>query len=168
MLPVPTKTFLKGKIAMMHAKGDEFIKDFALRTKENYRLVQRGPYEVTQLINSAVGLLIIPQQKQYDKIVDGIVSEELLQDLQNCVVKNTYPQNLNLGQIARHIRNSIAHARFEFIAEKLPQKSKPIQIRKVVFKDEDERRKYEFEISLTVELLEKFFFAFSDAAANLS
>ena len=153
---------------MMFAKGDEFIKDFALRTKENYRMVQKGPYEVTQLINSAVGLLIIPQQKQYDKIVDSIVEEELLQDLQNCVIKNTYPQNLDLGQIARHLRNSIAHARFEFIAEKLPQKWKPIQIHNVVFKDVDERRHYEFEISLTVELLEKFFFAFSDAVANLN
>lgn len=73
-----------------------------------------------------------------------------------------------MGQIARHIRNSIAHARFEFIAEKLTQKWKPIQIHNVVFKDVDDRRHYEFEISLTVELLEKFFFAISDAVANLS
>lgn len=85
-------TFLKGKIAMMPAKGDEFIKDFALRTKENYRMVQKGSYEATQLINSTVGLLIIPQQEQYDKIVDSIVSEELFRVYRTVLSKILTPR----------------------------------------------------------------------------
>lgn len=85
-------TFLKGKIAMMPAKGDEFIKDFALRTKENYRMVQKGSYEATQLINSTVELLIIPQQEQYDKIVDSIVSEELFRVCRTVLSKILTPR----------------------------------------------------------------------------
>ena len=65
---------------MMFAKGDEFIKDFALWIKENYRMLQKRSYEVTKVIDSAVGLLIIPQQNQYDKIVDSIVAEDLIDE----------------------------------------------------------------------------------------
>ena len=43
---------------MMYPKNKRFIGEFAARTKENYSRVEYGPYEVTQLINSMVGLFI--------------------------------------------------------------------------------------------------------------
>ena len=62
---------------MIYAKGKDFVRDYILRTKENCLRLEQGPYEVTQLINSAIGLLIIPQQKLYNEIANNMISEEL-------------------------------------------------------------------------------------------
>ena len=152
---------------MMPAKGKDFVRDYVLRTKENYLRLERGPYEVTQLINSAIGLLIIPQQKFYNEIADNMVSEELLNKIISCSHDNTYQKPLDLSQIARHLRNSIAHARIEFVAEKSPMRGNPPIIHAIKFRDENDRTKETITIELTIELLKEFFFAFADAASKL-
>ena len=144
----------------------DFIKDYISRTRVNYERLKKGPYEVTQLINSAVGLLIIPQEKLCGKIADNMVSEELLQRIISCSHDNTYSKPLSLSEIARHLRNSIAHARIEFVAEKSPMHGEPPKIHSIIFRDEN--KKASIKIVLTIDLLEEFFFAFSDAAANLN
>ena len=150
---------------MMHASGKDFIKDFAKRTIHNYNIVSRGPYEVSQLINSAIGLLIIPEQKYYNQITDNIISAELLQKLQTCIKINTYSENFSLQMIARHVRNSIAHGKLEFVAEQQPMKNTPLMIHSVTFTDEYRGKK--IEIEMTIKLLEEFFFAFATAASEL-
>ena len=56
---------------------ENFIKEFTDRTMENYNRIKNGcigaqaeSYEVTQLINSLFGLLIVPNEKyKYRKFV---------------------------------------------------------------------------------------------------
>ena len=152
---------------MMPASENEFIKDFVERTKDNYRRLESGPYEVTQLLNSSLGLLIIPQQKMFNRIADGMISDELYRKLSATIKKNTYKRPLNLSQLARHLRNSIAHAAIEFKAEKHPIKGKPLIIHSVYFIDINTRTKNRVEMDVPVDLLKEFFFAFSEAAMNL-
>lgn len=90
---------------MMPATEKEFIRDYIERTKLNYERLKAGPYEVTQLINSAIGLLIIPEQKLYDKITNKMISKQLLNELIVHIQINTYDKQPNLKIIARHLRN---------------------------------------------------------------
>lgn len=152
---------------MMYAKGNEFIKDFAARTKANYECLKAHPYEVTQLINSAIGLLIIPQQMQYEKIADSMISDELLRKLLASVKTNTYKKTPDLPQIARHLRNSIAHAKFKFNAQQQSPREGSLLIHSVVFTDKNRKTGEQIEIEIAIDLLEEFFYAFSDAVSNL-
>lgn len=152
---------------MMYAKGNDFIKDYAERTLSNYMRISAGPYEVTQLLNSAVGLLIIPQQKQFDKITDAIISEELLQKMIGTVKINTYKKPLNLAEIARHLRNSIAHANIDFVAEQPPMNGQPIIIHSVSCLDVNPRTNEKIEMDIPIELLKEFFFEFAKAVTAL-
>ena len=122
---------------MMPATEKEFIRDYIERTKLNYERLKAGPYEVTQLINSAIGLLIIPEQKLYDKITNKMISKQLLNELIVHIQINTYDKQPNLKIIARHLRNSVAHARLELKAQEQPEFDKPLLIESVIFRDED-------------------------------
>ena len=143
---------------MMLAKDDEFVKDFVERTKENYLRLENGPYEVTQLVNSAIGLLIIPQQKRFKQIADSMISDELYRKMVATVKKSTYKKPLKLPEIARHIRNSIAHANIEFEAEKQPRYGQPLLIHTIRFTDINPKTKNTVVMELTVDLLKEFFF----------
>lgn len=158
---------------MMYASEREFVKDFAERTKRNCEAMREGPYEVTQLINSMVGLLVIPRTEIYQEITDKMISADLLNNVKKCVKRNTYKDEDNdLKTIARHIRNGIAHSRMEFCAEKEPQNGRPLQIKTVVFKDEyknkDKKVEYHFEIEIPIDTLRKFLYAFADAASKIA
>lgn len=142
---------------------ENLVRDFAARTIDNYKRISDGPYEVTQLINSAVGLLIIPQQKHYNLIADKLVSEELLDKMKQCVENNSYIKELNLQQIARHLRNSIAHARMSFKgSEKGTGKT---EIESVVFEDENKDSGEYIRMNIPVEVLREFFLVFADAVS---
>jgi hypothetical protein len=152
---------------MMPASEKEFVKDLVIRTKANYDRLKTGPYEVTQLLNSAVGLLIIPQQRLFDQIADQMVSAELLNKMLASVQVNSYIKPLNLAEITRHLRNSIAHAHVKYIAEKQSAYGRPILVQAIEFKDENPRTSETITIKLSVSLLEEFFEEFSSAASNL-
>lgn len=152
----------------MYAKGNDFIKDFATRTKANIEELQGSPYEVTQLINSMVGLLIIPEQKQFKKIVDSLVETDLWNQIVNCITVNTYTTSINLQQICRHLRNSIAHSSIDFEAIKPSIKTQPLIIHSISFTDSNPRNKSEkIMIKMPISLLKEFLYAFSDAMGNL-
>ena len=151
---------------MMYVSKETFIKDFAERTKANYQKHQKGPYEITQLINSMVGLLIIPEQRLYDKISDSLIDECLLNKLKapTCLKQYTYPNRLDLRQICRHLRNAIAHSNIEFEAIQPPIKTDPITIESIILKDTD--GSHFFEMKMSAALLVEFLFAFSDAVSK--
>lgn len=152
---------------MMPANETEVVKELVIRTKENYKSLKGGPYEVTQLLNSAICLLIIPQQKLFDRVADNLVSEKLFNRLLAAVQQNSYKQQLNLSQLARHLRNSIAHARIKLIAEKPTMHGQPVQIQAIEFKDENKQRNESITIQLDVDLLAEFFDEFSTAISSL-
>lgn len=86
---------------------EHFEYDFIERTKANLENYE-GDYEVTQMLNSAVGLIMIPQQclsKQLPNIdiddsgVFGIYKKDISRSNGGYSIKN----------ILRHLRNGIAH-----------------------------------------------------------
>lgn len=54
----------------------DIVRDFAMRTAKNLELIEKmrkedpcaEVFEVTQLVNSMLGLLVFPQQKYFNKI----------------------------------------------------------------------------------------------------
>lgn len=100
----------------MSEYSKEFVKDIARRTNENLRNYH-GAYDVTQLINSAIGLLIIPHEKYYARIDNSFISSHMLSDMRKSIRQNTYPEEtkeIELRDIVKHIRNGIAHSRIYF------------------------------------------------------
>lgn len=157
-----------GKKKMMYASEESFIKDFANRTKVNYQKLSPEAYEVTQLINSMIGLLIIPEQKAYNKISDNLLDENLLIKMKDssCLKQYTYSETLNLKQICRHLRNAIAHSHIEFVAIQPERETDPIEIESVIMKDRDDNNHF-FEMKFSISLLEEFLFEFSDAVSKI-
>ena len=105
-----------------------FIGDFALRTRSNNALVNsmaKGrfdpegvPYEVTQLINSLLGLIIIPYEKFKNvrkKPNEAYTNNEsrVIEIIRACEKDkryfNNYPGKYNVFKIIGHLRNSVAH-----------------------------------------------------------
>ena len=151
----------------MYADEKEFVKDFSFRTKENYKAMKDGPYEVTQLINSMIGLLIIPETNLFNKITDSLLSDDLLSQMKACITNNTYLQPIDLKQICRHLRNAVAHSNLKFKAEKAVHKSDSLMIKEVIFTDGNIRQKEYFEMRISIDLLEEFLFKFSEAITSL-
>lgn len=74
-----------------------------------------GEYETTLLLNGLIGLLFFPHERMRE-----LIPETSLQELEawgfnpECIVNagsNKKPQELNLREIIRHLRNSVAHCR---------------------------------------------------------
>lgn len=137
---------------------ENLVKDFAKRTWENHKLYS-GNYEVTNLINSSLGLFIFPEQKFFDKILDSWVSVEMLSEL----IANTesnYDESLDLKNICRHIRNGIAHFRIKLLSNNRDE-IVGIEIYDEYFNKQN-KQYYFFKITLSVKTLEKLFIEFSD------
>lgn len=109
-----------GRIKNMNYKN--LVKDFALRTRKNLvalRELQKAQpeaeiYEVTQLINSMLGLLVFPQQKYVRSIPKTPLDELVRQGWPVPQVDGNYPQAENLNDLVRLLRNSISHCNMEF------------------------------------------------------
>ncbi len=106
-------------------------------------------YEVTLFINCLTGLLIIPKHvlferlKNLDTDIDtwGISKDQIICDLTNPTV----------GFVAEHLRNAVAHYRFELI-------SKTGEIQEIQFCDRNDSKatKCNFEATITICDLRKF------------
>lgn len=97
------------------------VLDFARRTKSNLNEIQRLQvieqregskpkyFEVTQLINSCIGLVIFPYEKAFDYLPDiGLEKIKIYQDVLTLhSVKENEPKTLK--QLVKKIRNSFAH-----------------------------------------------------------
>ncbi|HLA37590.1 MAG: hypothetical protein A3J72_06260 [Nitrospirae bacterium RIFCSPHIGHO2_02_FULL_40_19] len=104
--------------------NEELVKDFVSRTKENLKLIRQAEkdgkkaYEVTQLINSLLGLLVLPQQALYDKIPKTPLSELAKSGWPIPRVRGNYPQAKDLRELTRYLRNGVAHFNLKFTASK--------------------------------------------------
>jgi hypothetical protein len=98
------------------------VKDFAERTRKNLHLLrqlqQKDPdqeiLEVTQLINSMLGLLVFPQQRYFNQIPQPPLSELKDQGWPIPQVVGDYPQVSVLRELVRYLRNAVAHFNVEF------------------------------------------------------
>lgn len=148
----------------------EMIQDFAKRTLENYKNYY-GRFDVTQLINSMIGLLVFPKEG-FEKlnITDDMVDDNILSKLLTGIQKNTYAEKNTLKNIVKHMRNAVSHSHVVFCGEKPPVNSDPIEIKSVKFKDADTRKspKPEFEMEISIDTLKEFLISFAECIINLS
>lgn len=146
----------------VHSEKDRMV-DFITRTQYNYHKFKiMGNYEVTLLINSSIGLLIYAKEKYYDYIEDYLLDDEFLDELLNCYLPEFDNENKSLKDFCRHIRNAIAHSNFDFVEEKSNYKDNYNTIKSVVFEDFNDDGEKTAEIIISIGLLEKFFFEFSN------
>lgn len=147
----------------------KFIRDHAKRSRENYELLKSGGSPTAALIDSMIGLLILPSQKLFDEIAQDIVDDASLMEniLSECSTGPTTRSPRNLFRVAQHLRNSAAHKAIAVSAEALPEPGRPVSVDWITFKDQNNRESTTVEIAMSVETLEQFFYAFSDAAASL-
>ncbi len=104
----------------------DLIIDFAERTRHNLNVlrdIQKNMsdkytvFEVTQLINSMLGLLVFPQQTYINKIPQIPLNELKNQGWPIPKVEGDYPQVKDLRELIRYLRNAIAHCNLEFLSD---------------------------------------------------
>ncbi len=150
----------------------DFVKDFAERTIENYQSLKDTKYEVTQLINSSVALLIIPEQWYFDEITKNIQEQLPFEQLKNCIKENKYEseykKTTDMKFICIRMRNAVSHGHIYPQAENGNIKSIMFCDTKEIFKTRKQTNNYMFVIDIPITLLEKFYISFSKVLINES
>lgn len=103
---------------------ENLVSDFAQRTKANLELVDREArrgkpgtaFEVTQLVNSMLGLLVFPQQRWFDRIPKTPMSELIDAGWPSITVYGEVPGN-DLRGLSRYLRNGITHFNIRFLTD---------------------------------------------------
>ena len=165
----------------------EFVKDFSYRTIQNKFVVDEiyekhciepdtKVYEVTQLINSLFGIIIVPYEKYKRFLVfkkekeillenNYKVIKEFIDDLQSKnLVKSTYcndefytyPKGISVFKFVKHLRNALAHSgngRLNFF----PISNGKNEIEGVFFIDMEEKSKEFFCCELSIEDIKKLY-----------
>lgn len=108
------------------------IIDFTERTKMNLTYIEEmvnknpalGIYEITQLINSLLGLLVFPFEEYKrenliipDKTIDTMEAE----GWKVPKVVGDFPQVQDLKELIRYLRNSVAHFNIKFLTDENQQ-----------------------------------------------
>lgn len=99
----------------------DVVSDFALRTRKNLEAIDAlaaangEAFEVTQLINSMLGLLVFPQQKYVNKIPKTPLAELERMGWPIPKVLGNFQQVKDLNQLIRYLRNAVAHFNIKFI-----------------------------------------------------
>ena len=148
---------------MEFAKDKEFVADFVQRTKDNISCGYH-PHEITQLINSLVGLLILPKERYYDNIQNTMIDRQLLNELRQCIDIPSANHRHNLKFIVRRMRNAISHFHIECKVDKDTR-----LIDHIVFMDFDDGNisdNPDFQITIPNRILEQFVYQFSDTVAK--
>jgi hypothetical protein len=103
---------------------EDLVADFARRTEANLRAIRRlasegdasSAFEVTQLVNSMLGLLVFPQQRYVGRIPKTPIADLASSGWPIPAVVGNYPQVRDLRQLVRMLRNAIAHCNLKFEA----------------------------------------------------
>jgi hypothetical protein len=102
---------------------DKLLEDFANRTRVNLRVIEAlagalpgHAFEVTQLINSMLGLLVFPKEHYFEQIPETPLLELADQGWPVPMSHGALPPAENLRQLIRYMRNAIAHFNIEFLA----------------------------------------------------
>jgi len=99
------------------------VRDFAKRTRHNLEVIRkRCPaqgdevYEVTQLINSMLGLLVLPKERYYESIPTTPLEQLRADGWPAPVLDGEFKSPKHLRDLVRLLRNSVAHFNVEFVA----------------------------------------------------
>ena len=134
--------------------------DFIVRTKaileqyETFPLAKEDKFEDTLFLNCLVGLIILPQQHWFENLPTDLISKKDWGIEQHQILYITETEIKSVDNIARHIRNSLAHYRFEVFGNHKGN------ISKIKFKDYYKNKKT-FEATITSKNLKDFANKFS-------
>lgn len=137
--------------------------DFANRTRHNLQLIreiqatqpEREAYEVTQLINSTLGLLVFPKERYLNDIPNKTLEELKNEGWPVPEVRPGFTEAKDLREFLSLMRNAIAHFNLEFV----PNEKNEIIGLKVWNKW---RGKKTWEVELTLEQMEIISLRFID------
>lgn len=97
----------------------QLVADFAERTLSNLDYLQtqadedvQGIYPVTQLWNSLLGLLVLPYERELDRIPETPLDELLARGWPD--VEHQFDEPENLRAFIRRLRNAVAHFNVDF------------------------------------------------------
>jgi len=101
---------------------NNLVLDFIDRTQKNLEFIEQAArfekdsqvFEVTQLINSLLGLIVFPRENYYENIPETPLAELEAQGWKIPAVSGQFEQVKNLRQLMRYLRNAIAHSNLEF------------------------------------------------------
>lgn len=103
----------------------DLVKDFSARTNKNLEFIEKlktddsaaEVYETTQLINSLLGLIILPKEEQFSKIPTTPLTYLINQGWAIPGIIANHPKSPDLRSLIRYLRNAVAHFNIEFIAD---------------------------------------------------
>ncbi|THB69264.1 MAG: hypothetical protein D6B27_00840 [Gammaproteobacteria bacterium] len=102
---------------------NNLIQDFVERTKINLNAIEElkhsgnNVYEVTQFINSLLGMLIFPQQEFFKNIPQISITEA---ETDGWIIPNpvgSHKQVANLSVFLRYLRNAVSHCNIEVLSK---------------------------------------------------
>ena len=130
-----------------------FVKDFYKRTLNILRSTQ-CEYDVALLINSMVGLLVVPKERYFHSmcVPDNYVDPDILKQIRSTFKSNP---DITLTQLLRRLRNSVCHGNMEIKAEKSNYIGEQPKIGSIVFNDRDGTS-----AEITIDLLKNFLISF--------
>lgn len=102
---------------------EDVVADFAERTRRNLRALEslkdqgQEVFEVTQLVNSMLGLLIFPREEFVGRIPRIPLAQ--LEELGWPVPKARprFSQASDLNELVRYLRNAISHFNIQFVGD---------------------------------------------------
>ncbi len=139
---------------MSHYKNQEF--DFINRTKaiieqyEKLELSKTEKFEVTLLLNCLVGLLILPQQNWFNSLPTDLVTQKEWGIDEKHISTIKKGETKNVQNVARHLRNSIAHYNFKVF------ENKSNDISSIKFEDYDPSNNKTFEAIIPISSIRQF------------
>lgn len=101
-------------------QNDELVKVFAERTLGNLTYIEEAEqngeqvYDATQLINSLLGLIVFPRERDFDSI-----PTTPLRELEGWPEIHQSKGCNNLRQFCRKLRNAVAHCNILLLGEKV-------------------------------------------------
>lgn len=159
-----------GGIGMSGYNTEFFVSDFSERTQINYKKILNSTdsnrYEITQLINSLLGLVVIPSEAYFKK-AGNIGSIKMCKEevqkidsiVQKCIKEKRYYCDygtLSAIQFIKHIRNSVAHGGNKgLMFYPLPEGDEK-RIEYVIFYDEDTEKQKKFCAKMKIKELREF------------
>lgn len=139
---------------MSHYKIQEY--DFINRTKliveqyEKLDIPKVEKFEVTLLLNCLVGLLILPQQNWFDRLPTDIINQKEWGIKEEHISFIKRGETKNVKDVARHLRNSIAHYKFRAF------ENKSQDISRIKFEDYDPQNNKTFEAIIPIANIKQF------------
>jgi len=92
----------------------KFPRDFIKRTQEDIK-AYTGQYEVTNLINSCLGLIVIPKELKVQKLPKYSFGDTCQKyGITKLSIELCKDKNYSLGSVVRHIRNGLSHGLIDF------------------------------------------------------